>query len=188
LLFASRRRIKEASIQVTPHTRKHANKAPPKMPHFSNLDQDAGLQELNGYLASVSYITGYSFSADDVEVFKRVPHNVNATKYPHVARWYRHIRAIPDYIKHPFDGDAKAAAPKPAKTPQNKPQTPQQKPKTPQQKVKTPKQEPEPAAEEEEAFTLGGDDDEDAAALEKLKEKEKEKEKDKQKKRKRATC
>ncbi len=60
-------------------------------PAFDKLDAPAGLNKLNGYLTTRSYIEGYSMSDADLEVFKSMP--APATSYVHVWRWYKHIAA-----------------------------------------------------------------------------------------------
>jgi hypothetical protein len=61
-------------------------------PAFDKLDAPAGLNKLNGYLTTRSYIEGYSMSDADLEVFKSMP-AAPATSYVHVWRWYKHIAA-----------------------------------------------------------------------------------------------
>ncbi|KAF7551192.1 hypothetical protein G7046_g7784 [Stylonectria norvegica] len=58
---------------------------------FSELLSDAGLGLLNTYLQTRSYITGFNASQADVAVFKGVTKAPDAEKYPHAARWYKHI-------------------------------------------------------------------------------------------------
>ncbi|RLN50430.1 hypothetical protein BBJ29_000966 [Phytophthora kernoviae] len=60
---------------------------------FDNLDQDAGLKKLNGFLTSRSYIEGYQFSAEDVNTFHKFSTAPDANKYANVYRWYVHIAA-----------------------------------------------------------------------------------------------
>jgi len=59
---------------------------------FSALDTDAGIAQLNGYLADKSYIEGFVASQADVAVFEAVK-AVDARKYPHAARWFSHIKS-----------------------------------------------------------------------------------------------
>eukprot|EP01116_Phalansterium_solitarium_P011013 TRINITY_DN26626_c0_g1_i1.p1 TRINITY_DN26626_c0_g1~~TRINITY_DN26626_c0_g1_i1.p1 ORF type:complete len:217 (+),score=107.00 TRINITY_DN26626_c0_g1_i1:134-784(+) len=58
---------------------------------FENLDTPKGLGELNKHLAERSYIEGYTPSASDVAVFSQLKAAPEASKAPHVARWYEHI-------------------------------------------------------------------------------------------------
>ena len=60
---------------------------------FENLNTDAGLTVLNGYLAERSYIEQYTATQADVAVFEAVGKAPCAKKFPHVARWYKHIAA-----------------------------------------------------------------------------------------------
>jgi len=58
---------------------------------FTDLVSDVGLKALNSWLETRSYITGYTPSQADVTVYKSVSKAPDASKYPHAARWYRHI-------------------------------------------------------------------------------------------------
>jgi len=64
------------------------------MPSFENLNNAKGLQALNDYLESRSYISGYSASAEDARTFALVSNNIHRADYPHVARWASHIAAL----------------------------------------------------------------------------------------------
>jgi elongation factor 1-beta len=54
------------------------------------------LKELNGFLADKSYIDGYTPSQADVAVFEALPATISKVEYPHVARFQKHIAAIPN--------------------------------------------------------------------------------------------
>ncbi|PYI25589.1 elongation factor 1 beta/delta chain [Aspergillus indologenus CBS 114.80] len=58
---------------------------------FTDFVSDAGLTLANNYLASRSYIVGDAPSQADVVTFKAFSGAPDAEKYPHVARWYKHI-------------------------------------------------------------------------------------------------
>jgi elongation factor 1-beta len=58
---------------------------------FADLLSDAGLTVLNTWVTSRSYIVGDSPSQADVAVYKAVQSAPDAEKYPHAARWYKHI-------------------------------------------------------------------------------------------------
>jgi len=58
---------------------------------FTDFVSDAGLTVLNSWLTTRSYIVGYSPSQADVACFKTFKEAPAAAKYPHVARWYKHI-------------------------------------------------------------------------------------------------
>ncbi|KXN83199.1 Elongation factor 1-beta [Leucoagaricus sp. SymC.cos] len=53
----------------------------------------ANLQKLNDHLATRSYVEGYTPSQADVHVFKAISSDLDAKTYPHVARWYSHIKS-----------------------------------------------------------------------------------------------
>jgi elongation factor 1-beta len=121
------------------------------MPEFKNLTSDAGLTELNNYLASRSYIDGYKPSGADVKVATGVTAIVDNTKYPHVARWIHHILSFSPEQRKTWGGavaasPAAAAAKSPAKKPAAK--------------------EEEEEEEEDKPFSLS--DDEDDEETEKL--------------------
>jgi len=61
------------------------------MVSFKNLDSDIGLKALNTHLATRSYIEGYTASSSDSSVLSQLKSKVDASKYPHVARWQNHI-------------------------------------------------------------------------------------------------
>jgi hypothetical protein len=54
------------------------------------------LGDLNAHMASRSYITGYSFSADDASVFARLGTEAlqGSSSAPHAYRWALHISAL----------------------------------------------------------------------------------------------
>jgi len=58
---------------------------------FGDLKTDAGLAGLNGFLEKASYIVGYTPSIADHVVFAALGKQPDGAKYPHAARWYRHI-------------------------------------------------------------------------------------------------
>jgi elongation factor 1-beta len=76
---------------------------------FSDLTSAAGLTELNTYLSTRSYITGYTPSQADAAVYKAVSSAPDAGKYPHAARWYKHIASHADAFSS-LAGDASADA------------------------------------------------------------------------------
>ncbi|KAI4867889.1 hypothetical protein F4820DRAFT_445707 [Hypoxylon rubiginosum] len=63
---------------------------------FADLLTDAGSAVLNSWLTTRSYVTGYSPSQADVAVFKALKSTPAADKYPHAARWYKHIASFED--------------------------------------------------------------------------------------------
>jgi elongation factor 1-beta len=58
---------------------------------FTDLVSDTGLSVLNSWLTTRSYIVGYSASQADVVTFKALSSAPDAAKYPHAARWYKHV-------------------------------------------------------------------------------------------------
>ncbi|KAG6617320.1 ef-1 guanine nucleotide exchange domain-containing [Phytophthora cinnamomi] len=90
---------------------------------FDNLDQDAGLKKLNGFLTNRSYVEGFQFSAADAALFHQFSAVPDAAKYANVYRWYVHaaaklgLRAILVTKKAPkaAAAPAKKAAAAPAK-------------------------------------------------------------------------
>jgi len=120
---------------------------------FVDFLTDAGLTVLNSWLTTRSYIVGYSPSQADVVSFKALKAAPDAAKYPHAARWYKHIASYSEEFAT-LPGDASkdytaygpevtAATLNPAKA---------------------------PAAEEEddEVDLFGSDDEEEDAEAEKL--------------------
>ncbi|KAI2640448.1 putative elongation factor 1-beta [Hypomontagnella submonticulosa] len=72
---------------------------------FTDLLTDAGLAVLNSWLTTRSYITGYAPTQADVACFKALKSAPEATKYPHAARWYKHIASFEDEFAT-LSGDA----------------------------------------------------------------------------------
>lgn len=58
-----------------------------------NVNSESGLQKLDDYLLTRSYITGYQASKDDVTVFAAFT-KPPPSKYVNVCRWYNHIDAL----------------------------------------------------------------------------------------------
>ncbi|KGN64403.1 elongation factor 1-delta isoform X2 [Cucumis sativus] len=92
---------------------------------FSDVKSAAGLQKLDEYLLSRSYISGYQASKDDIAVYEALSKPVSS-EYVNVSRWYNHIAALvrasasfgegsgvkfdSDAIATPPAADAKASA------------------------------------------------------------------------------
>merc|ERR1711907_607249 len=86
------------------------------MVSFADLSSSKGLKELDEYLLTRSYITGYQASRDDLAVYGAMASSPSAKEYPHAARWYSHIKAL---LGESFPGEGKGvelagAAPAPA--------------------------------------------------------------------------
>jgi len=58
-----------------------------------NVNAEAGLKKLDGYLLSRSYISGYQASKDDLAVYSEFS-VAPASTYTNVTRWYSHIDAL----------------------------------------------------------------------------------------------
>ncbi|KAE8134466.1 hypothetical protein BDV38DRAFT_273490 [Aspergillus pseudotamarii] len=58
---------------------------------FTDLVSDAGLTVANNWFATRSYVIGDAPSQADVVTFKAFSSAPDAEKYPHAARWYKHI-------------------------------------------------------------------------------------------------
>jgi elongation factor 1-beta len=88
------------------------------------LNNDAGLKEFNEFLATRSYVAGYTASGADLSVLSGAPASVDASKYPHVSRWLTHINSFTPYVRASWSGAAeeKKSAPAAAsKSPAAKP-------------------------------------------------------------------
>ncbi|KAJ5814016.1 uncharacterized protein N7503_000766 [Penicillium pulvis] len=72
---------------------------------FADLLSDSGLTVLNSWLTTRSYIVGFSPSQADVVVYKALSTAPEAAKYPHAARWYKHIVSYDDDLAT-LPGDA----------------------------------------------------------------------------------
>lgn len=75
---------------------------------FADLLSDAGLSMLNSWLETRSYIVGYAPSQADVTCFKALKDAPNSSKYPHAARWYKHVASYEKEFSS-LPGDANAA-------------------------------------------------------------------------------
>ncbi|KAI0022232.1 hypothetical protein F4780DRAFT_777938 [Xylariomycetidae sp. FL0641] len=63
---------------------------------FADLVSDAGQSMLNSWMTTRSYVAGNSPSQADVACFKALSSAPDADKYPHAARWYKHIASFED--------------------------------------------------------------------------------------------
>jgi len=100
---------------------------------FGNLSSDAGLGALNTHLTTRSYVEGYTAGTADVDTFLLVSNNVDASKFPHVSRWYNHVasftpqhrrslrRSGPVVVGESKAEEKKAPAPKKTEKPAAKP-------------------------------------------------------------------
>ncbi|ORY66373.1 elongation factor 1-beta [Pseudomassariella vexata] len=65
---------------------------------FADLLSDAGVTMLNSWLITRSYIapSSYAPTQADVAVFKAIKSSPDAAKYPHAARWFKHVASFED--------------------------------------------------------------------------------------------
>ncbi|CAG7955493.1 unnamed protein product [Penicillium salamii] len=75
---------------------------------FTDFVSDAGLTLANNFLSTRSYIVGSSPSQADVVTFKAFSAAPDAEKYPHAARWYKHIASYESEFST-LPGDSNAA-------------------------------------------------------------------------------
>ncbi|CAL3963749.1 unnamed protein product [Diplocarpon coronariae] len=75
---------------------------------FVDFLTDAGLTTLNSWLTTRSYIVGYTPSQADVVSFKALSSAPDSAKYPHAARWYKHIASYTEEFAT-LPGDASKA-------------------------------------------------------------------------------
>jgi elongation factor 1-beta len=121
---------------------------------FTDLLTDAGLTVLDSFLTTRSYVVGYSATQADVVSFKALASAPDATKYPHAARWYKHIASYSEEFAT-LSGDA------------SKPYTvygPEV-----SEVTLNPAKAPEAEAEDDDIDLFGSDDEEEDAEAEKLK-------------------
>jgi elongation factor 1-beta len=78
------------------------------MVDVSNLKSDAGLTQLNDFLATRSYVEGYQPTTADVDVHKAVGKIPDAKKFANVVRYYNHISSFSNEERAKF---AKGQAP-----------------------------------------------------------------------------
>merc|ERR1712060_292426 len=74
------------------------------MVSFADLSSAKGLKELDTFLLTKSYISGYQASRDDLAVFGAMASAPSAKEYPHAARWYSHVKAL---LGESFPGEGK---------------------------------------------------------------------------------
>jgi len=116
---------------------------------FADLLTDAGLTMLNSWLTTRSYIVGYAPSQADVATFKALKSAPDATKYPHAARWYKHIASwTEDFATLPGDASKPYSTYGPETT----------------QATLNPAKAPAAAEEEDDEVDLFGSDDEEEDA------------------------
>ncbi|GJQ11769.1 hypothetical protein GpartN1_g3560.t1 [Galdieria partita] len=70
------------------------------MVSFQSLHTEEGIAQLNQYLSDKSYLYGVEPTKADVLVHNAINFFPDGTKFPHVARWYRHIGSFSPYEQH----------------------------------------------------------------------------------------
>ncbi|KAA8652008.1 hypothetical protein EYZ11_002987 [Aspergillus tanneri] len=75
---------------------------------FTDFVSEAGLTLANNFFTTRSYVVGDAPSQADVVSFKAFSGAPDAQKYPHVARWYKHIASFESEFGS-LPGDASAA-------------------------------------------------------------------------------
>lgn len=58
------------------------------------MTTEKGIQELDSFLQTRSYIDGWYFSSADIECFEKIPVSPDAQKSPNAFRWYMHIASL----------------------------------------------------------------------------------------------
>ncbi|KAK2814618.1 hypothetical protein FQN49_008133 [Arthroderma sp. PD_2] len=61
---------------------------------FADFSSDSGLAIADSFFSRRTYVEGYEPSQADVVTFKALKSEPDASKYPHVARWYRHAASF----------------------------------------------------------------------------------------------
>lgn len=61
-----------------------------------NAGIPAECKAFNDYLATRSYVDGYEHSSRDAALYTHFKKEINATQFPHVARWHAHIASFSD--------------------------------------------------------------------------------------------
>ncbi|KAK8775783.1 elongation factor 1-beta-like [Amblyomma americanum] len=81
---------------------------------FGDLKTDTGVSKLNEHLVLRSYVEGYQPSQADATTYSALSGAPSAEKFPHAARWYRHIGSYSASERSAFPGQkgepAKATA------------------------------------------------------------------------------
>ena len=68
------------------------------------MTSEKGMQELDSFLQTRSYIDGYSISDADKQCFQALKISPDSKKYPNVFRWYLHIASVQGTRFIPFPG------------------------------------------------------------------------------------
>jgi len=117
-----------------------------------SLDNAEGLAKLNEHLTFFSYINGYTPSSEDLEVFNSSSSAPEKSKYPNVARWYKHIQSFSNE-KEAFSGHAE-------QTEETAPE--EEEVSVPEEEAPTKTQESKPEADENDIDLFGEDPEAEA--------------------------
>jgi len=111
------------------------------------------LNKLNSHLASRSYIEGYAPTQRDATIFNQLPNYIDASRFPHVARWFNHILSFRPHLRESWPGEVTKPAEKkevkkeePKKPESKKEEAKKEQPKKPEPKKPEPKKEQPKAA------------------------------------------
>lgn len=69
-----------------------------------DVNSDAGLKVVNGFLESRSFLDGYTASQSDVVLIGAFTKAPDASKYPHARRWYNNISSYSSAERSKFPG------------------------------------------------------------------------------------
>jgi len=67
--------------------------------------QDDSLADLNKYLSTKSFILGWGLTASDEAVYAKCSNSVDATKFPHVARWASLVGSFSPAVRRSWTGE-----------------------------------------------------------------------------------
>ena len=74
---------------------------------FPDPSEESGLQFLDNYLSTRSYISGYEASENDLLVLKALKGREPADKFGNARRWFRHIKFVAEKNKKLEESDEK---------------------------------------------------------------------------------
>jgi elongation factor 1-beta len=60
---------------------------------FPDLSGPGGVEFLDNYLSTRSYISGYEMTKNDIIVYNRLGNTFNNAKFVNVLRWHRHVKS-----------------------------------------------------------------------------------------------
>ncbi|CAK9057019.1 Elongation factor 1-beta (EF-1-beta) (p30), partial [Durusdinium trenchii] len=81
------------------------------LPPLDNLDKPAGIGKLNGFMALKTYVSGYSPSQADVDLYKALASvKVDPKRSAHVARFLKHMNAFTEAERAAWPAASSGAA------------------------------------------------------------------------------